>query len=766
MKGQNIWKFSIENFPQYEKIWPCRVSIPVPEDFKISTFSIVRPDGSIVPTQQRTLIKYASGMPRWIQLDFEGNGNGKYIVKNSPVDQKENQFLKIRKTSEGFQVQAGKLHVEISKSHRFPISAIHFKNHQLTSRDLNWRFSAVQGDKQFEIRIDIDSFNIESEGPNRFQLSWLGTLIDTKSNEKILDVRCRIEFLGGIEGFSFSFHVFHCLAKKEFLNINLLGCQFFFPLLDKILLCQQSYGNFAQKRIVEIQKEIEIFLDKTNFNPYVKDPFVLADNFDYPLFLRDYNHIVGSVVCLKNESVSVCAGMRDFIHHRPKRIKLSKGNITFDLWPEFAGILNLQQGTSYRALFDFRFSDDLEQTKKFLQNPDQICIEPVYGWLDESSLHYAGSTFHKPYLSGKNSGIFSWLLSSGTSRFHTVSQMFHYGDTIDDGYTQYYFSQSRFPKKLPKTGMLFNTSGGVYFIPPGLEPVWSNNEYDAIYCLALETIRTRNVSVFKRLIAAARHQIEVDFVHYSDHWQQHRSTPQHSYAHTAMMSSLPSHQWTQGLYHYYVLTGDDDTIDVIKGICDFNMSYFDRIPVRFNNFFNREYGWAILALVYGFEATGNVPYITKAENMIKELEKNTTLQDARKYFGTGFAPNTVLLGLMAFHQATKKPWAKKLFLKWVDYGLKNFADKNLGPRITELFVEPLTYAYYLTGEKKYLLASFWHFELFFKRWKDLGWLSAWPLDMDIMSTKKFSRVYRALIHFFCACKDAGLLSKLEKIIAK
>ncbi|MCX7705476.1 MAG: hypothetical protein N2115_04375 [bacterium] len=759
---KNIWIFHIENFPGAINKFPCRISIPAVKDIKSFEFSVERPDGSIVMGQPRTIVRQADGKPRWIQVDFEGNGNGKYTIRNMPVREKAGCFLQTRKFPEKYSVQTGRLRVEILKRERFPVGSIFFNQKQVISENSQWQLVAIAGGKFFQFKTDIDSFNIESDGLHRFQLSWKGVLVNPETGEKLLDVKCRMEFLSGIEGFSLSIHVFHCLAGKPFLEIDYLGFQCSIPHLERVLVCQKMQSNLAQKKIVETQKDIEIFLDKTRFHPYVKDASLLDDEFDYPVFLRGFNNIVGSAVCLKNNEVSVCTVMRDFIHQRPKKIELSKGTINYHLWPEFAGTLNIQQGSSYRAIFDFCLSDDDEYIRRVLEKPELLYVEPVYGWLEQSSFLCAGDTFHHGIFSEKDAGLFSWLLYSATSRFHTVSAMFHYGDTVDEGYTQYYFSQARYPRELQPTGILFNTHGGVYHIASGFEPVWANNEYDAIYCLALEAIRTRNATVLKRLIAAARHQIETDFVYHSDHWQQNRSTPQHSYGHIRMMSSLPSHQWTQGLYHYYVLTGDDDAIDVIRGICDYNMSYFDKIPVEFNNFFNREYGWAILALVYGFEATGYTPYIEKAERMIRELEKNTSTEDAKKSFGMGFASNTVLLGLMAFHQATKKQWAKNLFLKWVNCGLPNFNDKKHGPKITELFIEPLTYAYHLTKDKKYLHCCFWHFELFFKGWQDLGWFSG----KDVLSTKKYARVYRALIHFISACKKAKILSKLEKIATR
>ncbi|MCM8765094.1 MAG: hypothetical protein NC830_07035 [Candidatus Omnitrophica bacterium] len=758
------WQCVINNFPSDNSTAACRITIPVArKGCKKMFFSVERPDGSVVSAQSRVLVSYPDGSPRWIQLDFEGNGNGCYTIRNAPAEEKGKELLKLKKILKGFSVETRGLKVKILKRKWFPISSIIFNQQNLLAENNEWKINAKTGGKIFEYTTDTSSFKVESEGERRFQVSWIGHLIEKETGEKLLDVKCRIEFLAGIQGFSLSIQLFHCLVKKPFLNIDSIMCNFSMPSLDKTLLCQESYSNLAIKRIVEIEKDIEIFLDKTRFFPYVENLSALKDNFEYPVFLRDSNQNVAEAIWLKNDYASACVCMRDFVHHRPKKVKVEKGNICYQLWPEFAGVLNLQQGSNYRVLFDFIFTDQDKLIEKSFKQLQSIRVEPCYGWLEKHSFADVGETFHQWILfSEKDSGLFSWLLSSATARFHTVSEMFHYGDTFDEGYSHNYFSHARYPQELKPSGILFNTSGGIYRKPQEPQPVWANNEYDAIYCLCLEAMRTKNASVVKRLVAAARHQIETDFVYYSDHWQQHRTCPQHSYGHIRMMSSLPSHQWTQGLYHYYVLTGDDDAPDVIKAICNYDIAYFEKIPHQFNKFFNREYGWAILALVYGFEATGNIFYIERAESMIKQLEKNTAEQDARDAFGKGFACNTVLLGLMAYHQATRSRWARKLFLKWLEYGMKNFIDKKYGPRITELFIEPLAYAYFLTGNKRYLVKSLWHLELFLKGWNDLGWLSG----LTTLTTKKYARVYRGLIHFFFACNRAKLLSKLDRVATR
>jgi len=764
MASYKKWRVIVNNFPADRKTAPCRVSIPfAPGQCRHLNFSVERPDGSKVPAQSRILVKYPDGSPRWIQLDFTGCGNGIYTIKNAPCAKIPGPTLVINETGYGYVVKTGSLSVTLSKQNDFPIQSIFLHQNQIVTTQNKWSIVAIKDREQYNFQSANNCFLVENCGENRFQASWKGFLVNEKTHERLLDVKMRVEFLAGVQGFSFSIHFFHCLENHPFINIERLFCQFSFPELRRLLLLQEMYSNFAVKRIVETNDSAEIFVDRTHFRPYVKDVSILDDDFEYPLFLRDLNKTVGDAVCLRNNAAAVVCCMRDFVHHRPKRVFGGHSVITYDIWPEFAGILNLQQGMSYRVVFDFNFSESPTVIENFLKNPQSIYVEPVYCWLEQCDSKFAGLTWHQQYLFSDNhpgAGIFSCLLSDATRRFHTISEMFHYGDTPDEGYTQYYFSHARYPKNKKKTDILFNTGGGVYEMQLSLEPVWSNNEYDAIYCLALEAMRTKSFPVLKRLIAAARHQIEIDFVHYSDHWQQHRSTPQHSYWHTAMMSSLPSHQWTQGLYHYYVLTGDDDAPDVIKGICDFNMGYFDKTNVRFDNFFNREFGWAILALVYGYEATGNISYIEKAEQMIKQMKNNTTPLQAKEAFGKGFYANTVLVGLMAYHQATKQLWAKNLFLKWVDYGMKNFAACQYGVRVTELFVEPAVYAYYLTGNKKYLKECFWHFGLFFKSWNDLGWLSG----MGAITTKKYARVYRALVHFVSGCADAGLLEKFEKTL--
>ncbi|MCM8814812.1 MAG: hypothetical protein NC931_02340 [Candidatus Omnitrophica bacterium] len=110
------WRCTVNNFPSDRSIAPCRVTIPIAKQgIRKMLFSIERPDGSVVSAQSRTLVSYPDGSPRWIQLDFEGNGNGSYSVRNTPVEEKEKGLLKLKKFLSGFSVETRGLKVELLK---------------------------------------------------------------------------------------------------------------------------------------------------------------------------------------------------------------------------------------------------------------------------------------------------------------------------------------------------------------------------------------------------------------------------------------------------------------------------------------------------------------------------------------------------------------------------------------------------------------------------------------------------------------------------
>ncbi|NQU11679.1 hypothetical protein HQ590_12870, partial [bacterium] len=128
---------------------------------------------------------------------------------------------------------------------------------------------------------------------------------------------------------------------------------------------------------------------------------------------------------------------------------------------------------------------------------------------------------------------------------------------------------------------------------------------------------------------AVRHNIEVDFLHYSDHRWLHRATPAHSARHTTT-GAYPSHFWTQGLLEYYCLTGDPDALEVALALGDATIARFDDAELRPAMWgFNREIGWSILSLACLYDVTREERFVP----LLKELVEFVVGYDRQAFAG-------------------------------------------------------------------------------------------------------------------------------------
>jgi len=776
------WNIEIAASSTGNKHWPARVSIPLPKGQSIKGFTVIGPDQRKFRAQWRTLTRWPDESSRWVQLDFQATSAGHHVVTAEVCDEAVEQPIVVERAGETFRLQVGKLQVTLDHG---ALTFIRYDGREMLRSDQPWQFVVHDAaGKTYTLKPDNSSTLVEALGEHRFQASWTARHIDA-TGAPLLEARMRLEMLAGIEGFRFDYQFFHKLPGCDHLDLESIDASFPLPgMLDdagRCVVLQSTHGNLSLHRYARLNHPVPLLLDRTTLPPYVENPEAVLEDYDhYPHFLTGYNKHMGSAVALENDRSAVVIAMRDFMYQRPKTMTVRPGGVDFGIWPRRAGMLRLPQGRSCRQQFSFRFMpSEAEKVDHYLSVPTRCDVEPTLAWLDRESSKDAGPTWDQPRVMTKDdpgASFFSNILEHATFRWQSVAEMFHFGDVPDMGYTMSYPACSVIPgTETPPGGFTFSTYHVVHalFHSPDRNPkVWTNNEYDIIYCLALETMRTKKQNTFEKLRSAARHQVEVDFVHHSDHWQQHRGTPAHSYDHTSGTAIIASHQWTQGLYYYYVLTGDDDVPDVVRGICDFNMMFIDRDELAFSLYFNRELGWALIALVFGYELTGDQRYIEFSKKIIKVLEshaertdftelekkaKGTTALNATG-LGTGFNVNTIPLGLKFYHQATEEPWAKDLLIKWVDFGMTNHNNRALGVRVTELFPETFCYVCELTGDDRYLRESTWHLRMFFRGFNSAGWIDTWDRPLD---TKTYVRVYRSFVHQISAMSRAGLLEAFE-----
>lgn len=762
---------------------PTRVSVPLAGGSDDAfCFHVAGPEGRRVEAQARPIVTWPDGSPRWVQLDFHAASAGAHVVRQGGGGDRPAMPVVVTRDETHIEVAVGRMRVSLSPHQPMPIERVSFADRVLTSDVLPFAFTVTRADGGTcpLAASEIDHFAIEADGPSRYQIMWESEHADD-AQQRVLDVRFRMEFLAGIEGFSLSYQFLHRLPGCERLDLKHMDATFTFAAMvddaGRGVVAQRAHTDMWLRRFVRTTEPVTMRLDRSQFDAHVDDAAVLGDEAVYPWFLRGGNRIVEPAVAIEDAHAAVVCAMHDFRQQRPKTLTVSPGHIHFGIWPEDAGALSLPQGRSCRQVFGFRFcdaGDDLIEAA--LAKPERCYVQPSHALLDKADSRRAGGTWDQPRLfDGGEPGaaFFSSVLAQGVARWRTVAEMFHHGDTPDPGYTMTYAATGRAPHD---KAMTLNTGGaphGHFHQPNDFPPVWSNNEYDAIYCLALEAMRTGDAGAFEKMCAAARHQIEVDFVHHADHWMHDRTTPPHSYDHVTTTAALASHQWTQGLYYYYVLTGDDDVPEVVRAICDFDIAFLDRPELKSLNYFHRELGWAIVALVFGYELTAEHRYIEAARELIMRADSAADRTDFGEYekahgssrgmnassLGIGFNVNTVALGLKCYHQATAEPWAGELLTQWTAIGMRNFNDRTTGVKLTELFPETFCYVCELTGDDTYLRESLWQLVMFFRGFGALGWI---PADGSPLSTKALCRIYRGLLHYLSALGSAGLLDEAQR----
>jgi hypothetical protein len=292
------------------------------------------------------------------------------------------------------------------------------------------------------------------------------------------------------------------------------------------------------------------------------------------------------------------------------------------------------------------------------------------------------------------------------------------------------------------------------------EPVWTNNEYDAIHVFACELMRSGKPGYWTALRWMVRHNIEVDFTHYSDETWLNRISPAHCARHSSS-GGYPSHFWTQGLMEYYCLTGDPDVLEVATALGDAIIRFFhDEGRGRFYKRFDRENGWALLALVHLYDITRQPRFGAEIDRLCEFILAQPPVGGDPKQ---GFFP---LVWVRSFYFLLNYIEGLDLYQRIT--GRKDLADwlvKALRPMIGQIkslfragdsaYSTPAAMAigFERTGDAKFLKAGMLGVEELIR--DDPRWLNPIP-EIKVMAV-----MYRAFIRFLGHAWRAGLLDPLD-----
>ena len=185
-----------------------------------------------------------------------------------------------------------------------------------------------------------------------------------------------------------------------------------------------------------------------------------------------------------------------------------------------------------------------------------------------------------------------------------------------------------------------------------------NNQYDAVYGLLIQYLRSGDVRWFHLMRDLARHVIDIDIYHtqedrpdyngglfwHTDHYVDAATATHRSYSRANADTQdrnrygggpANEHNYTTGLFYYYFLTGDTAARDAVCGLADWVISmdhgwrapwrWFDRRPTGIASATaSRRYhgpgrgaGNSINALIDAYLLTYQARYLTTAEDLIR-----------------------------------------------------------------------------------------------------------------------------------------------------
>jgi hypothetical protein len=351
------------------------------------------------------------------------------------------------------------------------------------------------------------------------------------------------------------------------------------------------------------------------------------------------------------------------------------------------------------------------------------------------------------------------------------------GDTPETGYTRSYPGIPNhliFKPGVPALPVSF-AAGGNRIYPESfaqfLEPVWTNNEYDIIHGMALEILRTGDMQPMTQLRWAARHQIEIDFVAFSDDPWHHRASPFHSHFHNTK-GAISSHFFTQGLVQYYLLTGDRDALEVVEALGDKIVAIDAHAQARTWKF-DREIGWGLLALVCLVEAglerfrpecdkiAGFLQNYDRAgfKGAVKLSRGREGRPLERQMVDNGFGYAAMVEAMDRYQRITGAPdtaaWLDKL-LGQLHREMWNAIDEGEVPSLHDMTTHMLAIGYERTGDPAFIRSGLVMLDAFFDSLAMGGGAADFWGGM-----KPHGKLYRALIRYLGHADKLGLLDRFE-----
>lgn len=671
-------KLYFEKLSSFDRIKePCRAAVPFPkgEVFDLENFAVADDNGQVLSQAEATAY-WEDGSVKWALIDFladlPGNKSKTYYCKAVKEKLKPDK-IGVLLQGNTFTVDTGKLIVKLNrKGNIFNLiksENIRFEEKNIKGPVLNGKYTAA-----------VNEWEVVKEGPVTVILEGKGKHFD-KDGNSLLDFIIDLEFFKDKEWFKIDYKILN-LEKSDFVEIKSLNIDFRKKSINNIKTCIAKSNYKTDFTVGEKDDSLYYEIDAKHLiyeaNEHFPEVF-------YGTFFADWNDGEGGI----------CTTLFQAYQNYPKAFKVDKSGISAEIVPKNSKIEFLRGMAKTHTIFLHLHSgkitkEELNVRSLQFQMPDRPCLDTktyvdakIFPdiFLDKSECvaEYEMAFVHRMDVRGKAYGILNW------------------GDVPDMHYTK----QGRGNGEL----------------------VWVNNEYDFPHTAMLMYVRTGYRRMLDYMLVSARHWLDVDICRCSDDECRLFGQIEHSARHVSGKIEI-SHEWVDGLFDYYHVTGDKFAYASAIGIGN-NIKRNLKQP-RYNKegeINARETGWALRALVTLYKETNDESWLEDADFIIGHFKS------WKDRYGLWLAPYTdhvairvpfmisiAVVSLMRYYEIRPNIELKNMILEAVDDMIENcvldcglFYYKEMpslkrnGNNTTVL--EALTSAYRLTGRRKYLEAG-------------------------------------------------------------
>ena len=576
--------------------WPISVGVPFSPGYMKDPVGLSVLDGATpAAVQTRVLSRWPDGSVRWALLDWQTDLQPKqtrhWRVGMGSVTAEHT--VKVTDGADRIDVNTGPLQFSVAKDRFAPLSTVRLNGAPVFSGPVTSFF-------------DVNGQRLHAQAPTTVTVTEPGPLrvrIELRGRYAAgFDYVVRIDAFAN-QPFVRLLHTFEQHNPQPYTSVRQLALTMPLTFTGPV-----SYSAGREKK--------EPFAGTVGDSGVV---FSQEDNENLQLGAQRHAEQAAGWIDVRDASHGVALAARFFWQEYPQSFEVGTAGLTYNMWAPGAPPAKVGMGAAKTHEMVLYFHDKAAPAPGLLA----ALTEPVLGHVDARWTAATGA-LRNAVAPTPSTNAFLRTLAAGYHAYHQQAEVERWDDSglVECPHTPtpptYAIPATQAPRsEHPRRGFfgMFNWGDwnfpGYHDTTKGCD-AWGNLEYDMTQVLALAYAATGEPAYHERMVAAARHFMDVDRIYYQQqrpNWvgMNHPKNPLHF---TFELGGVDlGHTWTEGLLSYYYLTGDERGLEAARGIADYLVRR-SRAVLRGNP---RQWGWPQIALVAAYEATGNPEYRSAAQ---------------------------------------------------------------------------------------------------------------------------------------------------------